>query len=44
MTELSPTKLESVPENLDEFKELEQDFKGDTMTGKGQPRQNELHV
>ena len=38
MTEPSPTKLESVPEDLDEFKELEQDLRGDTMTEKGQPR------
>ena len=44
MTELNPTKLESVPEDLDEFKELEQDLRGDTTTEKGQPRQNELPV
>lgn len=44
MTEPSPTKLELVPEDLDEFKELEQDLRGDTTTEKGQARQNELPV
>lgn len=37
MTELSPTKLELIPEDVDEFKELEQTSMGTQRQGKGNP-------